>query len=244
MKHFATVQDLDEKKYKHVFFDMDGTVTRAKSIITPEMTSVLILLKQKHDVIIVSGQTLENIKKQTNAFPSYYLCQSGNHALDIVTGEEFWRKELSKEQKKEIMDHIALLPRTWPVTDENDLIEDRGSQISYSLLGHHENVEKKEAFDPDWKKRKKLLAEHPLVSNFVEVKIGGTTTFDYVQKGMNKGYNVNEFVKKMSWNIAECIYIGDALFPGGNDDTVLGVCDTLQVSGPDETLVAINKIII
>lgn len=244
MKHYDSIKDFFPKRYKHVFFDMDGTITRAKSLITPEMFSALQSLKKEHDVIIVSGQNLENIKRQTLDFPSYYLCQSGNHALDFSTGKEYWRRELSDEQKKAIMDHIASLPRIWAVRDENDLIEDRGSQISYSLLGHHENVDKKEAFDPAGAKRKKILADHPLVSNLVEVRVGGTTTLDYVQKGINKGYNVREFSKKMGWDMNECIYIGDALFQGGNDDTVLGVCDTLQVSGPEETLEAINKIIV
>ena len=243
MKNFKTAEEISAKKYKHIFFDMDGTITRAKSLIVPEMTSLRLALKQEHDVVIVSGQTLENIKRQTQAFPSYYLCQSGNHALDFATGEEFWRRQLSDEQKREIIDHIATIPRTWPVLDEKDLVEDRGAQISYSLLGHHENVDKKEAFDPDGSRRKTILNEHPLVSNLVEVKIGGTTTLDYVQKGINKGYNVVEFSKKMGWDINDCIYIGDALFEGGNDDTVLGVFDTLQVSGPDETMGVIKKII-
>ncbi len=243
MRHFKNINEWKETEYKHVFFDMDGTVTRAKSLITPEMTEALLILKKKHDVIIVSGQTRQDIARQTKNFPSYYLCQNGNHALDAVSGKEFWKNELSDAQKAEIMGHIHSLPRTWPVKDENDLIEDRGSQISYSLLGHHEDVAKKEAFDPDCKKRETMLLEHPLVSETVEVKIGGTTTFDYFEKGKNKGRNVTRFAKLMGWRLEDCVYIGDRLFPGGNDDTVLGVCDTLQVSGPDDTFAAVKKII-
>ncbi len=57
MRHFKNINEWKETEYKHVFFDMDGTVTRAKSLITPEMTEALLILKKKHDVIIVSGQT-------------------------------------------------------------------------------------------------------------------------------------------------------------------------------------------
>ncbi len=231
-------------RYTHLFFDMDGTVTRAKSLITKEMRETLgALQKSGRDVIIVSGQTKELIEKQTEGFPCLYLCQNGNHAVDVVSGEELWRRDLSADEKEEIWKHILSIPRTWEVSNEDDLVQDRGSQISYSLLGHNEDVEKKEAFDPDTKRRATMLAEHPFNSKTVEVKIGGTTTFDYSPKGKNKGYNVAQLIEQKGWNKAACVYVGDRLFPGGNDDTVLGVIDTHPVKNPDETLVFLKELL-
>lgn len=224
---------------------MDDTLTRAKSLITPDMRKALLeLMGSGRDVIVVSGQTNEYIGKQTDELPTFYLCQNGNHALDAKTGKEFWRyPPLTKEECDEIFTHIRSIPRDWPVTDENDLVENRGQQISYSLLGQHEDVARKQAFDPDRSKRKQILKEHPLISEHVEVFIGGTTTFDYIRKGMHKGRNVMAFIKEMGWKPDECIYVGDALFPGGNDETVMGVIDTKSVANPTETFAYIREVL-
>ena len=39
----------------------------------------------------------------------------------------------------------------------------------------------------------------------------------------------------MGWNKEECLYVGDALFPGGNDAVVVGVVPTHQIKDPDDT---------
>jgi len=53
--------------------------------------------------------------------------------------------------------------------------------------------------------------------------------------GKNKGYNVRQFIEKMAWDPDQSIYIGDALFPGGNDETVIGVIPTKAVKDYRET---------
>ena len=88
-----------------------------------------------------------------------------------------------------------------------------------------------------------MLVEHPLVSDAVEVRIGGTTTFDYFRKGMHKGHNVLELIRRKGWVKDECVYVGDALFPGGNDETVIGVIDTHPVKNPTETLEFIRSVL-
>lgn len=205
--------------------------------------ALLGLLESGRDVIIVSGAEGKQSRYQTEDLPLIFLGQNGNHAYDGKTKTDLWRELLSESEKKEIYTHIASIPRTWPVKDESDLIEDRGSQIAYSLLGHHEDVSKKEVFDPTSKNRIQMLKEYPLISDTVEVVIGGTTCLDYIQKGKHKGYNVTRLIQERGWKKEECIYIGDALFPGGNDEKVLGVIDTKQVENPIMTLEFVNSIL-
>ncbi len=38
----------------------------------------------------------------------------------------------------------------------------------------------------------------------------------------------------MNWEKSECLFFGDALFPEGNDETVIGVIETIQVENPDD----------
>lgn len=194
-------------------------------------------------VTIVSGAKETQAMKQTQNLPCFYLGQNGNNAIDGKTGAIFWRRDLTPAQKKEIFAHIASLPRTEKVKDENDLVDDRGCQISYSLIGHNEDIVKKEACDPDHKKRLALLKEYPLHSKNVQVKSAGTTCLDYFEKGKHKGFNVAAFITLNGWKKNECIYIGDALFPGGNDETVVGVIKTKAVKNPKETFSFLTRIL-
>jgi len=249
MKNFNAVLYLNGKVYKHVFFDVDKTLTRSRSLIELEMKEALFKLCSTKDVIVVSGAQIEQIWKQISrdfAGKVSVLAQNGNYAV-AADGKDLWRNKLSESQKKEIMKHIGRIRRKFKKffvdVDENDLIQDRGCQITFSLVGHSAVLERKELFDPKGEGRQAILNKIPFESRTLEVKIGGTTSFDYFIKGKNKGYNISQFMKLNSWNSRDSIYIGDALFLGGNDDSVIGVCDTLQVSGQDETLAAIKKML-
>lgn len=222
---------------KHLFFDLDNTVSRSRSKLSAEMKEWLLAAEQ--DIIIVSGATCEQIDFQVDGLPCYKLGQNGNHAIDPA-GHTLWEECLNEEQKAEINTHIATMPRDWEVIDESDLVQDRGCQISYSLLGHNEIIDKKEAFDADSEKRKALLEKYPFHSNTSQVRIGGTTCLDYTAIGRNKGHYVTELIAYLKWDKEECVYFGDMLFPGGNDESVIGVIDTVAVENPEDTLRHLN----
>lgn len=204
-----------------LFLDLDNTVTESRGKISPEMFE---RLSDFNDVCIVSGAGKEQILSQIGDLRCYLLAQNGNDTT-------FWTKLLTDKEREEIMAHI----HQFGVIKE-DQLEDRGCQITYSLTGHHAPIEIKKAFDPDGEKRKYILKTYPLESDTIEVKIGGSTCLDYYPKGFNKGTNVAKFIEYMGWDKDDCIYIGDALFKGGNDETVIGVIETHQVKNHLETL--------
>jgi len=225
------------KQYTHLFFDMDGTVTRSRSRISDNMKYLMEHLTQ--DIVIISGARVAQIQHQTDNLDCYVLGQNGNHA--VRGSEVYWEDRLNSLEIAEIEAHIKKLPISWEVPDPNDLIENRGSQTSFSIYGHTAPVEVKEAFDPDQSKRRAILRAVPLRSDKVDVKIAGTTCLDYFRKGCDKGHNVMRFIKHMGWNPDECIYFGDAIYPGGNDESVYGVIDTQGVSDQDETLTILSE---
>ena len=216
---------------QHLFFDMDNTLTRSRSKIMEDMKDLLALLP--HDIVVTSGARFEQICFQMDDLPCYILAQNGNHAMH--GSEELWRDLLAPDEVSEIMAHIASLAHNMEVPDPHDLIENRGSQISYSVYGHHAPVEVKERVDPDQRIRAALLTANPLVSETIEVKIAGTTCLDYFRKGRNKGYNVARLCSLKGWEKTSCLYFGDALFPGGNDETVIGIIPTQSVTNPRDT---------
>lgn len=230
---------------RHFFFDLDNTLTRSKSPIVPEHEDLLVELGAKADVIIVSGSSEKNIwsRLTDKSRGSYYsLTQNGNRAFD-KDRTLLWERLLTEEQKEAVRRFVVLARAHTPtvVPDENDLLEDRGCQMAFSFIGQHADIELKERFDPDFSKRRKVLADlHEEVETLqhahgLEITIGGTTNLDVYQKGMNKGHNVRALIERKGWDPAACLYTGDALFPGGNDDTVVGVIPTREVKDYHET---------
>jgi phosphomannomutase len=238
---------------KHIFFDLDGTLTPSRSRMLPEHQALFEQLCKVRDVIVVSGSQETQMRKQlpdTDFRGKYYmLTQSGNHAIDI-DGTILWSEKFSPNQVEAIFTFIKVVHEevNLPVRDENNLIENRGSQISYSLMGHDEELSIKQAFDPVGSRRKALLEKHhtevqKLSDAGVEITVGGTTCLDIFLKGKNKGYHVPRLIDNKGWSRAESIYVGDALEPGRNDASVVGVITTHAVKDPFDTFEFIRSIL-
>jgi phosphomannomutase len=225
---------------KHLFFDMDDTVTLTRSRMDDDVYDLF--SKLPHDIIIVSGAHIDQIHHQVRGLPFYRLGQNGNQAVHPDT-TTLWEEILSDAHTARITEHIAALSRicALPIENPDDLIEHRGAQISYSIIGHHEETAKKKVCDPAQEIRRSLLAQVPFDCDDVEVKIGGTTCFDYFMKGRTKGYNITRLIEHTGWNAADCIYFGDSLFPGGNDESVIGVIETVSVRDHRHTFELLNE---
>jgi phosphomannomutase len=128
---------------------------------------------------------------------------------------------------------------TWGET-----IEDRGSQITYSALGQQAPLAEKNKWDPDITKRKKIKS---IVDTFIpefSVRIGGATSIDITQPGIDKAYGIGKLRDILGISLNEMIFVGDALFVGGNDYPAeqAGVI-SIPVRNPDETKRVIETII-
>lgn len=215
-------------KYKHLFFDMDQTIAPARQPILQDMFDTLSNASQ--DIIIVSGQEVDKIKWQSKNLNAIILGQNGNHGV-ARDGSELWNQKLTQDEQNEILAHIDALIGLLPETPnpEYNPIENRGAQITFSPIGNTAPVEIKMTYDPDRSKRNTLLEQMPFESENLVVKIGGSTSLDYIHKDRHKGSNVAQLIEHMGWNKDECVYFGDGLFPGGNDEAVIGVIDTVPV---------------
>lgn len=232
---------------KYIFFDLDNTLTRSRSPITKEMSVLLKKLSVQHEVLVVSGATTKQIGIQLGEGMSgkyWVMGQNGNMCVN-KSGEVLWENKMDWMQKLEVLSYASMIisKRLFKWKDKLDLVQDRGCQISYSIIGHSENIDKKERCDPKQEKRLSVLRRFPFKSKTVEVKIGGTTCLDFFVKGYNKGRNVEELYRKMKWKKSDCLYIGDALFKNGNDETVIGIVPTQAVENPKATERVIAEIL-
>jgi phosphomannomutase len=239
-----------------VVFDLDGTLAKSKSAIDPEMAALLGGLLDVVLVAVISGGAWPQFETQLLA-----NLPAGEHMKNLsvlpVSGTQFyrydggWKKLYSEDfQPAEKAKIIAALnkafdasgfraARTW-----GDAIEDRGGQITLSALGQQAPLDEKEKWDPDFSKRQKIMEIlRPLIPN-VSIKTGGSTSIDITQLGIDKAHGIEKLRELLGISIQEMLFIGDALFAGGNDSPVkrTGV-RTIQVRDPDETKRVIETII-
>ena len=105
-------------------------------------------------------------------------------------------------------------------------------------------MEEKERWDLDFVKRKKIKS---ILDTFIpefSVRIGGSTSIDITKPGIDKAYGIGKLRDLLHISLKEMIYIGDALFVGGNDYPAekAGV-DSIPVRGPEETKRVVEAII-
>ena len=98
-----------------------------------------------------------------------------------------------------------------------EVIEDRGSQITLSALGQGAPLAVKEQWDPDFTKRKAMKTILDTLIPEFSVHMGGTTSIDVTKPGIDKAYGIRKLRDILGIPLPEMLFIGDALFVGGND---------------------------
>jgi HAD superfamily hydrolase (TIGR01484 family) len=239
-----------------VVFDLDGTLARSKSPLETEMAELLGRLMGLMKVAVISGGAWPQFEKQLLAnLPK----NDGLKRLSLLptSGTKFFRydgqwvqlyaENFAADEKTKIIDALnkaldgsGLRPeKHW-----GDVIEDRGSQITLSALGQEAPLSAKQTWDPDFAKRKKIVAIlAPLIPEF-SMAMGGASSIDVTRPGVDKAYGIAKLKEVLGIPIDEMIFIGDALFPGGNDEPARKTGVTcIKVRDPEETGRVIEAII-
>lgn len=239
---------------KLVIFDLDNTLSQSRSKILPSMAITLSKLIEKKDVAIISGGTLERfefqvlseLSRSTDLKRLTLLPDSGTrcYQYDGNNWQEIYEYDLSKDEEKLIYNAINKVSNIEkPKISYEPLIEDKGGQITYSPVGINAPSEIKKAYDPDHHKRKEIDLELQKLLPDFEISIGGTSSIDITEKGMDKSFGVIKLLKLKNLNPDEVIFVGDALFKDGNDAPVRkSNVKCIQVKSPEETEEVIKKI--
>ncbi len=242
-----------------VAFDLDGTLAISKSPLTESMGILLARLCEVSNVAITSGGKLEQFKVQVVArmphetrFEHFFLLPTSGAAL-FVKRENDWKavyEEILSPQEaehiKSVLDETIALTQVLTSEDKRygEINEYRGSQVTFSALGQEAPVDEKYAWDPDQVKRRKMLPHLLNALPDYDVKIGGATSIDITKKGINKALGIRRLSEYLSIPPQDMLYIGDALFSGGNDEVVkeTGI-KTRQVKDPEETAQVIEELL-
>ena len=241
---------------KLIVFDLDGTLAESKASIDAEMATLLDHLLKIVKVSVISGGAWLQFEKQVLAHLSKDQ-RLKNLSLLPTCGTKFYKydskwellysEDFSIEEKKKILSSLKQATETAelkPAKTWGDLIQDRGSQITFSGLGQQAPLEEKKKWDPDFAKRKKIkVLLDKLIPEF-SVRLGGATSIDVTQQGIDKAYGIRKLRDVLGIAISEMIFIGDAVFPGGNDYPAKEAgALSIRVRDPHETKRVIEAII-
>lgn len=251
-------------------FDMDGTLTKPREKIQPDMIQALDDLSNFCEIGIVSGSDFPLIKEQVINYIPNYLAEkitifpcNGTQVFPFVSGSH------NRSYSVSMMDEIGrgnffelfsfLLKQQRVICDDNpdiiirgNFLENRDSVVNYSIPGRSSSVDERKRFefiDLTRSIRSQLLTR---LKTYISRKklnlsasIGGKTSIDIYPKGWDKTYVVNHLVE-----YDPIVFVGDKCEGSGNDRELYELQNTadnlicFKTSSPEETADIIFKKII
>lgn len=241
---------------KLIIFDLDGTLAKSKSAVDSEMAVLLKNLLEVAQVAIISGgdwpqfekQVLDQLPKNALFSKLSILPTCGTKFYQYKDDwTELYEENFTAAEKSIILDSLQAaiksadfdIKKTW-----GEQIEDRGSQITFSALGQEAPLEEKKGWDPDFTKRKQIVDPLKKTLKDFSIGMGGTTSVDITKPGIDKAYGIGKLKEILEIDIPEMLFIGDALFEGGNDYPARRTgTKCIQVRDAEETKRIIETII-
>jgi len=243
---------------KLIAFDLDGTLAPSKSALPDSIAEQIRELLTHKQVCVISGgkfaqfevQLIGNLQADNSLLHNLHImptCGTRYFRFDDVVSDwkQLYAEDIEEPDKKKIIsaleegiDALGLREaKPW-----GELIEDRGSQITFSGRGQDAPIEIKVRWDHDQTKRNTLVNLIKEKIPQYEISIGGTTSIDITRKGVDKAYAIRKIKEMLKIQDSDIQFIGDALFKGGNDSPVkkTGV-DYIQSEGPDQTIELLTK---
>jgi len=242
---------------KVLAFDLDGTLAPSKSTLPPRMGEIIDQLLDTFEVCVISGGKFGQFETQLlNGLPSgpeklarlhlMPTCGTQYYRFNGVNWDQVYAENFTDDEKSKIISALNAGIDTLGYRESKvygEIIEDRGSQITFSALGQDivaelgdEGVRLKEEWDPNTTKKNEI---RDYVANLIpefEVRVGGGTSIDITKPGIDKAYGMQKLIDMLGITKEDILFFGDRLNEGGNDYPVkaFGI-ETLEVSNWQDT---------
>lgn len=242
-----------------IAFDLDDTLAPSKSVVDPRMARLLLELAGRVEVAIISGGQLAQFRTQV-------VEQLPNAAADVLAhlhllptcGTQYYRigkagietvyaHALTDDEKSRALTAVEEEARRlglWAERTWGDILEDRGSQITFSALGQRAPLHAKIAWDPTGEKKNLLREAVAARIPDLEVRSGGSTSVDITHRGIDKAYGMQRLAEHTEIPLDDMLFVGDRLDPEGNDYPVLALGVACQaVEGWEDTADFLDRLL-
>ncbi len=225
------------KNKKLIVFDLDGTLVESKQDIDEEMAWLLQQLLKEKQVAVIGGGKYELFQKQLisglnsneELLKKLFLFPA-NSTLFYRYYNNGWEKvyshDLTHEEKAKIFDAFdqvfTKLNYILPEKIYGEVIEDRGTQITFSAIGQEAPLELKNKWKEDNQDTKlKIIEMLQKLLPDMDVKSAGLTSIDVNQKGMDKEFGIKQIQEQLGVSIQDMIFVGNDFSLGSNDSSVI-----------------------
>jgi phosphomannomutase len=240
-----------------IVFDLDGTLAKSKLPLDREMARLLAGLTQKKKVAVIGGgrfslfrrQIIEPMKESGPVFGNLFLFPTSGAAFyrysrgwHLVYRLKLGRNEAGRIRKafKAALNKAGF---KYPKKIYGAAIENRGTQVTFSAAGQLAPLSVKKKWNRESDIRPKIMKELTRLLPGFGIRSGGLTSIDVTKKGVNKGSTAEKFMKIIGVPKKSILFIGDAIFPGGNDYAAFEAgFDCMKVKNPEDTKKIIRKI--
>lgn len=235
-------------------FDVDGTLTAPRQVITDEMKEFMDKLREKVVVGVVGGSDLSKIKEQMGGdyfIASYDYVFSENGLVAYKDGELKAIQNISKhigEEKLQTFINYCLeyMSKLKLPTKRGTFIEFRNGLINVCPVGRSCSQEERIEFN-------KFDQEHHIRKDFVksleekfsdyglQFSIGGQISFDVFPLGWDKTYCIHHLDLS---KIKTIYFFGDKTEKGQNDHEIYVDERTIghKVTSPEDTMNQVKEI--
>lgn len=244
---------------KLVAFDLDDTLAPSKSPVDPRMARLLLDLAARVEVAIISGGQLAQFRAQVvdrlpeasaELLSHLHLlptCGTQYYRLTDAGIETVYAHALTDDEKSRALAAVEEEARRLSLWEEQTwgpILEDRGSQITFSALGQQAPLEAKTAWDPTGEKKNTLREAVASRIPDLEVRSGGSTSVDITHRGIDKAYGMRKLAEQTGIALDDMLFVGDRLDPDGNDYPVLAMgVECRAVEGWEDTAALLDALI-
>ena len=253
-----------------VLFDIDGTLTEPRRVITKDVIEILNELAKLVEIGFVTGSDLEYVKEQMWPAFERKIIRDNCHILPcngtqyFIPGETpgtfkaVYRTDMytaiGHEKFQKVMKALVKFQNRASELDDLPLtghfIQNRGSMINWCPIGRNAvNGDRQQfiAIDSLYNVRRDylmFLRDELLQSGVdnVTIKLGGSTSFDIYPKGWDKTYALKHFSDQ-----TEFWFIGDKCQPNGNDYEIFSLLReerrAFQVESYRDTIELVEELI-
>jgi HAD superfamily hydrolase (TIGR01484 family) len=247
----------DSSTVRLVAFDLDDTLAPSKSPVDPRMAQLLVRLLGAVEVCVISGGQFGQFERQLvqnlpldhpEALARLHLmptCGTQYYRFESGGWRQQYAENLTEAQKAAALAAVESEAKRlgfWESETWGPILEDRGSQITFSALGQAAPVDAKKAWDPTGEKKNTLRAAVQAHLDDLEVRSGGSTSVDITRQGIDKAYGMSRLSELTGIPFEQMLFVGDRLDPDGNDFPVIALgIPTEAVDGWEDTAEVIER---
>lgn len=235
-----------------LLFDVDGTLTLPRQVISTEMKDFMRVLSSRVHVGFVGGSDLQKIREQLGDellnLAEFVFAENGCVAISKgqVFSEESIADKIGEANIKTLINFCLryIADIDIPIK-RGTFIEYRKGMINVSPIGRNCSQAERDAFgqvDTDGRVRELFVEE--LRKNFshmgLQFSIGGQISIDIFPRGWDKTHCL-KFIEKYT----TVHFFGDKTQPGGNDHEIYASERTIghRVENPNDTVRQVREVL-